>query len=263
VFTCPVAAAIGCSLPIRHGARQRVISGRSSNPWIALGDSGMQRESRMLLIRNFVALTAGLVVGAIVLPGLARADDAAQGQDLYDLCAQCHGPDGGGMELSLAPAIAGLDAWYVESQLKMFRSGARGMHPDDVGGMRMSPMSRWLRSDDDITAVAAYVASLPPVAPEPAVHGGDVEAGKVFYQTCLACHGVDGQGNQTMNSPPLRNMSDWYLVGALEKYKAGVRGNDPANTNAVLMRGMANILPNDQAIKDVVAYIETLSTPDR
>lgn len=217
----------------------------------------------MLLIRNFVALTAVLVAGSLALPGVTLADEAARGQALYDLCAQCHGSNAGGMELSLAPAIAGLDAWYVESQLKMFRSGARGLHPDDVGGMRMSPMSRWLRSDADITAVAAYVASLPPVAPTPVVHGGDAEAGKTFYQTCLACHGAEAQGNQAMNAPPLRNMSDWYLVGALEKYKAGVRGSDPANTNAVLMRGMSNILPNDQAIKDVVAYLDTLATPAR
>ena len=54
-------------------------------------------------------------------------------------------------------------------------------------------------------------------------------------------------------------MSDWYLVSTLEKYKSGIRGGNPANTNAVLMRGMSNVLPNDQAIKDVVAYISTLN----
>jgi cytochrome c553 len=214
----------------------------------------------MLLNRNFVALAAAFFACLIVLPGVSLADDAARGRALYDLCAQCHGTDGGGMKLSLAPAIAGLEQWYIESQLKMFRSGARGLHPDDVAGMRMSPMSRWLRSDDDITAVSSYVASFPPVAVTPESHGGNVEAGKTFYQTCQACHGPEAQGNQAMNAPALRNNSPWYLISALEKYKAGVRGSNPANTNAVLMRGMANILPNDQAIKDVVAYIETLST---
>lgn len=215
----------------------------------------------MPLNRNFVALAAAFVACLIVLPGVSSADDAARGRALYDLCAQCHGADGAGMELSLAPAIAGLEQWYIESQLKMFRSGARGLHPDDVGGMRMNPMARWLRSDEDITAVAAYVASLPSADPAPLVLGGDVEAGKTFYQTCQACHGPEAQGNQAMNAPRLRNTSDWYLVSALEKYKAGIRGSNPANTNAVLMRGMANILPDDQAIKDVVAYIDTLSEP--
>jgi len=215
----------------------------------------------MLLNRNFVALAAAFVACLIVLPGVSLADDAARGRALYDLCAQCHGPAAGGMKLSLAPAIAGQGQWYVESQLKMFRSGARGMHPEDMGGLRMHPMSQWLRNDEDISAVAAYVASLPPVTPAPLVTGGNVEAGKTYYQTCQACHGPEGQGNQAMNAPRLTNSSDWYLVSSLEKYKAGIRGGNPANTNAVLMRGMSNILPNDQAIKDVVAYIDSLSTP--
>lgn len=213
----------------------------------------------MLLTRTLAVLAAGMVTGLLLLPGGAIADDNARGRALYDLCSQCHGVDGGGMQLSLAPAIAGLDQWYVESQLKMFRSGARGTHPDDVAGMRMHPMSLWLRRDEDITAVASYVASMPRARPAPYVDGGNPDNGQTLYQTCAACHGPEGKGDQTKNAPPLANMSGWYLVSALEKYKAGVRGGNPQNTNAVLMRGMANILPDDQAIKDVVAYIETLS----
>ena len=205
------------------------------------------------------AALAAVACAAGLLPTATAAADNARGRELYDLCAQCHGANGGGMELSLAPAIAGLDQWYIESQLKLFRAGNRGMHPEDVGGMRMHPMSLWLRRDEDISAVASYVASLPKTRPAPTVQGGNVEAGRALYQTCAACHGAQAEGDQTKNAPPLRNISDWYLVKTLEKYKAGVRGSDPANTNAVLMRGMANILPDAQAIKDVVAYIDTLS----
>ena len=201
-----------------------------------------------------IACAAGLFAA---VPALAA--DNERGRELYALCAQCHGSNGGGMQLSLAPAIAGMDQWYIESQLKLFRAGNRGTHPEDVGGMRMHPMSLWLRRDEDITAVASYVASLPKTRPAPTVTGGNVEAGRTHYQTCAACHGAAGEGDQTKNAPPLRNVSDWYLVSTLEKYKAGVRGSDPVNTNAVLMRGMANILPDAQAIKDVVAYIDTLS----
>lgn len=206
--------------------------------------------------RISAALACAFLAATVALPALA-ADDA-RGRELYALCAQCHGPAGDGMQLSLAPSIGGMDQWYVESQLKMFRSGARGMNPDDVGGMRMHPMSLWLRKDEDITAVASYVASMPLARPKPTIEGGNAAAGKALYQTCAACHGAEGQGDQAKNSPALRNMSDWYLVSALEKYKAGVRGSNPANTNAVLMRGMANILPNQQAIIDVVTYIDSL-----
>jgi len=213
----------------------------------------------MLLTRTLAALAIIGAALAIALPGGALANENQRGRALFDLCAQCHGPNGGGMVLSLAPSIAGLDQWYIESQLKMFQSGARGTNPEDVGGMRMHPMSLWLRRDEDITAVASYVASLPRTRPTPVVEGGIAADGQTLYQTCAACHGAEAQGDQSKNAPPLRNMSDWYLVSALEKYKAGIRGSNPANTNAILMRGMSNILPNEQAIKDVVAYIETLS----
>ncbi len=212
----------------------------------------------MALIRKLLAAFAVLFLAGFQVTGVALADGNERGRALFDLCAQCHGSAGQGMELSLAPAIAGLDDWYVTSQLRLFKSGARGTHHEDVGGMRMHPMSRWLASDEDISAVAAHVASLPKVTPDPVVAGGNVGPGKAIYATCAACHGQRGEGNESMNSPPLRHMSDWYLVETLEKYKSGIRGGNPANTNAVLMRGMSNVLVDDQAIKDVVAFISTL-----
>ena len=212
----------------------------------------------MSLIRRIAFFVVGLMASSFI-SSAGWADDNSRGEQLYDLCAQCHGPEGGGIQLFLAPAIAGLDEWYVQSQVTLFRSGARGTNWRDVGGLRMHPMSNWLRSDDDVKAVSAYVASLPKLNPPPVVTGGSIEEGKTLYATCAACHGAEGEGDQAKNSPPLVHMSDWYLVSALEKYKEGIRGSNPKNTNAVLMRGMANILTSDQAIKDVVAYITTLN----
>ncbi len=211
------------------------------------------------MTQNFIASIVTLVAMTCALTGTALADDNERGEALYALCSQCHGPTGEGMEMALAPAIAGLDQWYVESQLKVFRSGARGTHPKDVGGMRMHPMSRWLGNDEDITAVSAYVAALPGTNPTPVMKGGDSAKGSQLYATCASCHGPQGEGNQSMNAPPLAGTNDWYLYQALAKYKAGIRGGNPANTNAVLMRGMSNLLADDQAIKDVVAHITTLS----
>lgn len=211
----------------------------------------------MLLIRKFVATAVPIWLALLALTGISLAEENARGRALFDLCAQCHGSAAQGMELSLAPAIAGLDDWYVVSQLNVFKSGARGMNWQDVGGMRMHPMSLWLRSDEDVKAVAGYVASLEKVVPPAMVEGGNVAQGKALYATCSACHGKAGEGNQGMNSPPLSHMSDWYLVSTLEKFKEGIRGANPANPNAVMMRGMSNMLTDDQAIKDVVSYIST------
>lgn len=211
---------------------------------------------------KYVAMLAWIALTmAIAGPALAEnagAENAGRGEALYDLCKQCHGADGGGMELALAPAIAGLDEWYVEAQLKAFKSGARGLHHLDVAGRRMYPMSLWLTTDEDIAAVAGYVAGMPGSYPETTLEGGDPAKGAASYTICASCHGAAGEGNKVMNAPPLASMSDWYLQTSLQKYKAGIRGGNPKNPNAMLMRGMSMTLVDEQAIKDVIAHIMTL-----
>src|SRR5262249_49136736 len=151
----------------------------------------------------------------------------ARGKELFALCSQCHGDNAGGDPDTLAPAIAGLPQWFVVGQLQKFRSGGRGTHFDDISGMRMRPMSLWLRSDEDVANVAAYVSSLPRVNPKPRLMGGNAETGKQRYMPCTACHGPNGEGNQALNAPPLAGGSDWYQLTALQKFKAGVRGTNP------------------------------------
>jgi cytochrome c553 len=210
-------------------------------------------------------LFAAIALGAVLSGMRAGANDLARGEVLYALCQQCHGADGAGNAMALAPSIAGLPQWFVEAQLFKFREGGRGTHFDDLEGMRMRPMSMWLRRPDpperpidDITEVAAYVAAMPQASPEHTVHG-DPEAGKAKYTPCIACHGVNGEGNEALKAPPLAGMSDWYQVRSLEKFKAGIRGTNPSNPQAMLMRPMSMTLADDQAIRDVVAYINTLA----
>jgi cytochrome c553 len=206
-------------------------------------------------------LAAALLSLAGVGAGAARAegDPVARGRELYQLCYQCHGDHAQGNRVALAPAIAGLPEWYVLNQLKGFRAGYRGQHFDDIPGMRMRPMSLTLASDEDVKAVAAFVSSLPPTTPEPLVGGGDPTRGQSLYGPCIACHGVDGSGNQALNGPPLKHQSDWYLMTQLQHFKAGIRGTKPGDAFGALMRPMSMTLPDEQAMKDVIAYIQTLS----
>ena len=190
-----------------------------------------------------------------------QAQDLARGEVLFELCAQCHGAEAGGVQEFEAPAIAGLSQWYLEAQLTKFRNGLRGRHFDDVQGMRMRPMSRTLKSEDDLKAVAAYVAQLPAVQPSPTVEGGDAAKGATLFAPCTQCHGAAGEGVQALNGAPLAHQSDWYLVSSLRKFKAGIRGSDPRDAAGILMRPMASILVDEQAVKDVVAHIMTLSNP--
>jgi cytochrome c553 len=163
--------------------------------------------------------------------------------------------------LYLAPAIGGMPLWYLEGQLTKFREGGRGTHFDDIPGMRMRPMALSLRSEhgDDLKDVAAYVASLPVQKPEPTLTGGDAARGAAHFAVCQACHGAQGEGVQATNGPPLANQDDWYLLSSLQRFKAGVRGSNPADANGAVMRGMAAILQDEQAMKDVIAHIVSLA----
>ena len=75
---------------------------------------------------------------------------------------------------------------------------------------------------------------------------------------CSACHAPDGTGNPLMGAPPLVGMSDWYLYSSIQKYKSGIRGNGPGDPYGPAMIGMVATLPNDDAVRDVIAHIQSL-----
>jgi len=207
-----------------------------------------------------IAVAFGLA-GLVTLPGFAIAEDAdlARGEQLFTLCTQCHSSDGGGDSTVLAPAIAGLPVWYIERQLVNFKKGIRGLHAEDTGGLRMYPMSLWLRNEADQKSVAAYVASLPVVEPTNELdEHGDAAKGAGYYAVCSACHGADGMGNQPMGAPPLTGQSDWYLYSSIQKYKGSVRGSGAGDIYGPAMIGMVATLPDDNAVLDVIAHIQSL-----
>ena len=199
------------------------------------------------LVVLLLAFTAGCSAPQVGMP---------RGEALFDTCVPCHGADGAGNRDLGAPTIAGLPQWYLQSQLEKFRDGVRGAHPDDFEGLRMRPMAVSLKHDGDVASVAEYVASLPPVYPRSTLHG-DAGSGARSYTVCVACHGAEGLGNELLGAPPIVAVDDWYLLAQLGKFKSGERGADPDDTWGATMRPTAMTL-DDQAMEDVVAYIQTL-----
>lgn len=182
----------------------------------------------------------------------------ACGRELYDLCAQCHLPGGNGNESLKAPAIAGQHAWYIAAQLHKFKNGVRGKHPSDAAGLRMRSMALSLKSDADIAAVAEYAASLPPQPLPNTVVDGKAEIGAALFGPCSTCHGPDGKGDREKKAPALVRANDWYLLAQLKKFKTRVRGASPEDTEAALMFPWVQTLADEQAMKDVLAHIDTL-----
>ncbi|MCC6849886.1 MAG: c-type cytochrome [Deltaproteobacteria bacterium] len=205
----------------------------------------------------FAAAASAVAVAALGPPPPAAAQDVARGAAHYQLCAACHGDQGAGSEPRGAPAIAGLPGWYVDAQLRKFRSGQRGYAPDDETGLQMRPMATALRTDEDVASVAAYVARLPPAAPAPTL-AGDATRGQALFAPCSACHGPDGGGNEALKGPRLAGQPDWYLLAQLVKFKSGARGAHKDDATGAQMRAMASTLVDERAMLDVVAYVRTL-----
>lgn len=207
------------------------------------------------------------------------------GEELFRVCSFCHGTQGQGGPALDAPALAGMEAWYVERQLQNFRNRARGTHYDDVPGVQMSIVSGMVRNQATISNVAAYIESMPPGAPPELTNQGEVagtarpfiwrspyaaldhpdepdtDNGRNLYMsTCAVCHGADGQGNQALGSPKLTNLQDWYLHRQLLYFRDGLRGASSGDIFGMQMAPFAKLLADEQAIADVVAYIGSLNS---
>lgn len=186
-----------------------------------------------------------------------ESGDPRAGEQLYATCVSCHGPQGQGNQQLNAPKLAGLDPWYMIRQLEKFKSGVRGTNPDDTYGQQMRAFANTLADRGAMADVAAYIDSLPNQPVEGSV-SGDAERGKALYRTCGACHGDMGQGRHAQNAPQLAGMSDWYLVRQLENFQQGARGRHPEDFYGTQMAEMSRMLTDEKAIRDVVAYINTL-----
>lgn len=111
-------------------------------------------------------------------------------------CSTCHGPDGGGNDASGFPRLAGLDAGYIEKQLRAFAQG-------EIENPVMTGMAAAL-TGQEIKDVAAYYAGLPPVTQAKPLKGVSTDVGETLatigdmsgrgLPACNQCHGPGGRG---------------------------------------------------------------------
>ena len=184
------------------------------------------------------------------------AGDPALGAASYAVCSACHGAQGEGLVALNAPKLSGQDPRYLKEQLRKYKAGIRGTHEEDLYGRQMQPMAATLVNDTLVDNVVAYIGTLPDT-PAPTTITGNVERGAELYTVCANCHGADGQGIR-MNAPRQAGISDWYLLSQLKNYKSGIRGKHPDDLRGKQMGFMARTLLDEQAMRDVVAYINTL-----
>ncbi len=209
----------------------------------------------MLSASRLVLVTVALLVGA----PMAGANEAPViPPDKFVYCTVCHGVQLKGNHVIEAPRLSGMQAWTVEQQLLAFKRGWRGTHADDLVGMEMQPMAAIL-SDREIEEAARYVSATTS-EPPPVTVKGDAKRGQVLYATCQACHADDGNGVEALGAPALTGLNDWYLVRQTRNFRDGTRGNHKDDIRGAQMRAAAQVLADDDAIWDVVAYINSLQS---
>jgi len=210
-----------------------------------------------LLSTSRVSAVLGLLAGAVLAstPSIVRADEPDAADRLHaqkvavTVCGTCHGPQGNNTQPKF-PRLAGQNANYLATQLKAFRSQARG-DPDAIS--YMWGMAAEL-DDDTIAALSAYyTAQKAETSP-----GGDAAAiarGREIYEhgvpaegvpACTSCHGPDAHGTQDF--PRLAGQHAQYVLKQLASFQSNMR-------KVAIMHGVAQNLRLPE-MESVAAYLE-------
>lgn len=135
-------------------------------------------------------------------------------------CKGCHGLNGAGA----APAIPHLAAQHERYLLASIKAYGEGKRTHAALKQMVEHMS-----EADARNVAAYYASLPPVA---TASGKDAQAflpyenGKRLAAACAKCHGEDGN-SKIPGTPGLAGQQPRYFVVALQEYLHRERKTNP------------------------------------
>jgi ubiquinol-cytochrome c reductase cytochrome c subunit len=213
-----------------------------------------------------------LVMGLLLAGGLysafapANADSTssndelvAEGRQLFLVgCSFCHGQNGEGVLTQdgnqLGPSLAGVGGAAVDFQV------GTGRMPMAQPGAQ-NPTKPEAYDDDEIAALAAYVASL---APGPSVPDGSdyslagmtdkereeavVRGGQIFLTNCTACHNFAGKGGAMPRGAAAPNLSN---TSAKHIYEALLTG--PGQMDSF---SNGNLSPDEK--RDVIAYLYSL-----
>jgi ubiquinol-cytochrome c reductase cytochrome c subunit len=193
-------------------------------------------------------------------PRAETSTQVEEGKKLFlEGCASCHGMNGEGQfqpdGTVAGPSLIGVGAAAVD-----FQVGTGRMPLANPGAQ--APRKTPIYSDEEIAALAAYVVSLSPSNPGPAVPSPDMYdysnltpeelalGGQLYRANCAACHNFAGEG------------------GALSagKYAPSLMGVDAKHIYQAMLTGPQNmpVFPDTTLrVEDkqaIIGYIKSLET---
>ncbi len=207
-----------------------------------------------------LAFSMTTLLSILALSNTALAvPSAVDGKSLYTSCAACHGTKGEGNRALGAPNIAGMDAWYLKTQLENFSSGKRGTKPGDSYGAQMRAASAPSNTPANRAAIVTYVSKMPKVTmTNKATAKANLANGATQYNAlCSACHNANGKGNQALGAPRLAGMDSVYLSRQYSNFRSGLRGYHANDKYGKQMAAISKML-DAKAEPDVFAYINSL-----
>ena len=152
-----------------------------------------------------------------------NSQQVAEGQALFRVtCASCHGLNGEGQTTGTiqGPPLAGVGAAAVDFQVS---TGRMPMARPEA----QAPVKKNLYTEEEIAALAAYVASLAPGPAIPTPEEYDpsnvseediARGGELFRTNCSACHNFEGAGGALPGgkyAPSLSGVSNKHLYQAM------------------------------------------------
>ncbi|MFC7406073.1 cytochrome c [Georgenia alba] len=213
----------------------------------ALAAGRRSRLAPAALLLLALILTGALYAAFAPEPATAAAGDSAEdveaGRELFQAnCSTCHGLNGEGTDV--APSLIGVGAASVDFQMATGRMPMANNSPQaEVRAPQFDP--------EQISQVAAYVASLGPGPAIPSAEmvdpeGGDSANGLALFRTnCAMCHNAVGAG------------------GALSegKFAPGLYDSTPTEIYEAMLTGPqsmpvfneANISPEGK--QDIIAFL--------
>lgn len=147
--------------------------------------------------------------------------DKSHGEKLFEVCAACHGRDGGGERDGRVPAIANQHFRVLAKELVDFRHDQRW---DAL--MEHYSDEHNLGDTQNLADVAAYIAGLTTVSLPGVGDGKRLREGAAIYaRSCASCHGAAGEGNNARRIPRLAGQHYAYLLREMHDAVDGRRPN--------------------------------------
>jgi ubiquinol-cytochrome c reductase cytochrome c subunit len=215
----------------------------------ALGSRRRHPAAIVILLMLGLLATGGLY--SLLAPKPAQAavatvDDLNTGTRLFLAnCATCHGLKGRGT--AIGPSLAGVGAAAVDFQV------ATGRMPMPGPGVQGPKSDKVRFTDEQVAALAAYVASLGPgpTIPDDQYTRGDGDIGRgnqLFKVNCAMCHNFAGSGGALTRgkyAPSLKDVSGRHI------YEAMTTG-----PQSMPVFNDSNLSPTDK--NDIISYLHEI-----